>query len=111
MRTNNKVIQLNQSRKLETLWLGSHEIDTELLFECAYYPRPPSFGTRESSCTKCSFIRPLETCKYAHILTFSEYEPKKKRKKKDDFDKFFGQLSEEEMRRVREYIEKRKEMI
>jgi hypothetical protein len=44
-----------------------HKFDEELLHQCAYYPRPASFGG-ESPCTRCSFDNPNRKCKRAHIL-------------------------------------------
>lgn len=74
----NNVIDLSWRRKRETLWLGTHSIDSKLLSQCAYYPRPPGFESNVSPCVKCSIEKPPKTCKYSHILTFTKADEKPK---------------------------------
>ena len=100
----NPVIQLSPTRKNELKWLGSYELDYKLLFECAYYPRPPAFMRKVSGCVKCSFDHPLRTCQFSHILDFSEYNPTKQIKHKSEVEKLLEQLSEEDRLAVREYL-------
>jgi len=43
-------------------------IDELLLQQCAYYPRPSTFG-KPSPCIYCTFDFPNDNCRRAHILT------------------------------------------
>ena len=98
------VIDLSWRRKREIIWLGQHSIDEKLLHECAYYPRPKAFSNNESPCVRCSFEKPNEKCKYAHILTLTE--------KKVVRNKYQGfKLNDEDLVALTEFLANRRKGV
>ena len=64
-----RILELSRGRKAECeRWMGDGlEWDTELVCQCAYYPRWGVFG-KPSPCLYCSFESPNPKCRRAHIL-------------------------------------------
>ncbi len=57
----NQVVDLSHSMAIRvSIWEKLHKLNTDLLFNCGYYPR--------GGCQDCSFTLPNPSCKFSHIL-------------------------------------------
>jgi hypothetical protein len=101
------IIDLSWRRKKEIIWLGRHDIDMQLISQCAYYPRPPAFESNVSPCNKCSVDNPLKSCKYSHILTFEEPESKPK-STASNVDRLIKGLSSEDREAIVKFLASRR---